>query len=83
MLDKATDPATCMRRLRGVGLARRATDGRWDNSHMIVDVLHGTRQVQALGNPYHLRILSPRNMGETRHHFPRTHWFDGQPLAEM
>lgn len=47
------------------------------------DVLHGTRQVQALGNPYHLRILRPGNLDETRRHFPSTHCFDGQPLAEL
>ena len=82
-VDKVTDRETYMRRLRAFGLRRRAVEGRCDSSHMLVDLLHGTRQVHALGNYYHLRILSPRNIDQTVHHLPRTHWFDGQPLAEM
>jgi len=82
-VDKATDRDTYMRRLREFGLIQRAVEGRFDSSHMIVDVLHGTRQTQALGNYYHLRILCPGNINQTVHHFPRTHWFDRQPLADM
>ena len=82
-VDKVTDRETYMRRLRAFGLARRAVEGRCDSSHMLVDLLHGTRQVHALGNYCHLLILSSRNIDQTVHHFPRTHWFDGQPLAEM
>jgi len=82
-VDKVTDRETYMRRLRAFGLHRRAVEGRCDSSHMLVDLLHGTRQVHALGNYYRLRILSPRNIDQTVHHFPRPHWFDGQPLAEM
>lgn len=82
-MDKTMDQETYMRRLRRFGLARRSVEGRHDSSHMIVDLLYGTRQVRSLGNYYHLRILNERNIDQTVHNFPRTHWFDGQPLEEM
>jgi Glycosyl transferase family 2 len=82
-LDKVTDRESYMLRLRRFGLSRRSVEGRCDSSHMIVDILHGTRQIQSLGNYYHLRILSERNIDQTVRHFPRTHWFDGQPLDQM
>jgi hypothetical protein len=82
-LDKTTDRETYLRRLQQFGLTRRSFDGPYDSSHMIVDVLYGTRQVHSLGNYYHLRILRARNISQTAHNFPRTHWFDGQPLDQM
>jgi glycosyltransferase involved in cell wall biosynthesis len=82
-LDKTTDRETYLRRLQQFGLTRRSFDGPYDSSHMIVDVLYGTRQVHSLGNYYHLRILRGRNISQTAHNFPRTHWFDGQPLDQM
>lgn len=75
---------------RNTGLAHAARpyvvfvdDASVLNSHMLVDVLYGTRQVHSLGNYYHLRILGEGNIGQTARYFPRTHWFDGQPLDQM
>jgi glycosyltransferase involved in cell wall biosynthesis len=82
-VDKHAEPADYMRRLREFGVRHRSTDGRTDNSHMILDILHGLRSLRSLGNYYDLRTLEPMDLPETVARFPRNHWFDWQPLVEM
>ncbi len=50
---------------------------------MIFEILHATRSVQSLGNYYRLGELTEANLLETVNRFPRYHWFDQQPLAEL
>lgn len=82
-LDKATDPQSYMRRLGEFGVARRATDGAYDSSHLILDISYGTRSVRSIGNYYELSELNAGNLLELVERFPRTHWFDGEPLNDL
>jgi hypothetical protein len=82
-LDKLTDEQFYMQRLLDFGVTQRATEGRYDSSHLLLDILYGTRSIRSIGNYYDLAELSEANLLETAEHFPRYHWFDQQPLGEM
>lgn len=82
-LDKLTDEQFYMQRLLDFGVTQRATEGRYDSSHLLLDILYGTRSIRSIGNYYDLAELSEANLLETAEHFPRYHWFDQQPLDEM
>jgi len=70
-------------RLAGFGVTRRPTQGRFDASHMILDVVLGTGSWATHGNCYWLADLAPDRYGEMVRRFPDTHWFDECPLATM
>lgn len=80
---KAAEPAAYMRRLREFGVRARSTAGPTDISHMVLDILYGTRSTQTMGNYYSLRTMRESDLVETVARFPSHHWFDQQPLAEM
>jgi glycosyltransferase involved in cell wall biosynthesis len=82
-LDKLTDEQFYMQRLFDFGVTKRSTDGRCDNSHLIFDILYGTRSIRSIGNYYDLAELNEANLLETIERFPHYHWFDQQPLGEM
>jgi glycosyltransferase involved in cell wall biosynthesis len=82
-LAKFLPPHRYLRRLREFGIDRRATDQKWDNGHMIVDLAYGTRSTQTLGNYYLLSALTPEALPATVARFPRLDWFDDQPLSQM
>ena len=82
-LDRVTDPRSYMRRLEEFGVARRATDGAYDSSHLVLDILYGTRCIRSIGNYYELSELSDGNLLKLVERFPHTHWFDGQPLSDL
>jgi glycosyltransferase involved in cell wall biosynthesis len=82
-LGKVTDPVTYMRRLREFGVRERSLDGVHDSSHLILDILLGTRSTRTIGNYYSLEALTELDLPATVERFPRHHWFDGQPLAEL
>jgi Glycosyl transferase family 2 len=80
---KSADEATYMRRLREYGVAGRSTDGPFDISHMILDILLGTRALRTIGNHYSLAALTEHDLADTAARLPRTHWFDHQPLGGL
>jgi hypothetical protein len=82
-LDKSAPPGAYLRRLREFGVSERQFEGQWDSSHMILDILFGTRSVQTQGNYYLLSALAPDQLDQTTRRFPRSHWFDGQSLSEL
>jgi hypothetical protein len=82
-LDKLAEEQFYMQRLLDFGVAKRSTDGRCDNSHLILDILYGTRTIRSIGNYYELAELNEANLLETVERFPRFHWFDQQPLSEL
>jgi hypothetical protein len=82
-LNEPMHPALYMARLREFGVLRRTRRGGWDTTHLLFDIVHGTRAVASLGNYYRLTELSPGNIDSVRASFPRHHWFDQRPLAEM
>ncbi len=71
-----------MQRLLDFGVTQRRTDGRHDNSHMILGILYGTRSTRSIGNYYELAELSESNLLQTIGRFPRHHWFDQRALGE-
>jgi len=72
-----------MARLATYGIKRRATDGRTDASHMMIDITLGTGSWATQGNYYWLADLTPERYAATVGRFPARHWFDGCPLATM
>jgi hypothetical protein len=82
-LDKLTDEQFYMQRLLDFGVTQRATEGHYDSSHLLLDILYGTRSIRSIGNYYDLAELNEANLLETVERFPRYHWFDQQPLVEM
>jgi hypothetical protein len=82
-LDKRIDPISYMERLSAFGVKRRSTDGGWDASHMVLDILYGTRRPDSIGNYYRLGELQEDDLVELGERFPREYWFDGQPLGEI
>jgi hypothetical protein len=81
--DWTLSPDGYMKRLSEFGVVRRSTGGRCDGSHMILDILYGTRSTRSIANYYALADLTEANILETTECFPREFWFDGRPLAEM
>ena len=82
-LDPTADPDTYMERLRRFGVEQRSTDGGFDSSHMILDLLYGARATRSVGNYYDLAELTPADLPGLAERLPELHWFDGRPLAEM
>jgi len=82
-LDKTAPPSAYIRRLREFGVTDRQFEGQWDSSHMILDILFGTRTTQTHGNYYLLSALTPASFETTVQRFPRAHWFDHQPLSAL
>ncbi len=82
-LDKTAPPSVYLRRLREFGVPHRQFEGHWDSSHMMLDILFGTRTTQTQGNYYLLSSLHPDTLEDIVARFPRYHWFDGQPLGEL
>lgn len=70
-------------RLADFGVTRRPTQGRFDASHMILDVVLGTGSWATHGNCYWLADLVPDGYGDMVRRFPDTHWFDGCLLSTM
>lgn len=84
--DRVLDEPKYMERLRGFGVERRCQPGNLDSSHMILDVLNGTKQIKSIYNNRDLaqqRSL-PREE-RIAEHPPEilNHWFDHKPLSEM
>lgn len=82
-MDKTIDVASYMRRLREFGVRTRSTQGETDLSHLVLDVVHGTRSTRTHGNYYSLQALTEEELPRTVARFPRNHWFDHQPLSEL
>jgi hypothetical protein len=82
-INPVLEPPRYMDRLARFGVDRRATDGRWDASHMILDVVFGLSQQVSLGNHYQLGDLTPADLAGTARCMPETFWFDGRPLEEL
>lgn len=82
-LEAVIHPALYMARLREFGPRRRSVPGRCDTTHLLFDIVHGTRATESLGNYYRLADLTPDSLESLRDAFPRHHWFDQRPLAEM
>ncbi len=82
-VDKAADAQFYMQRLLDFGVEERSSDGNYDSSHLVLDVLYGTHEVRSIGNYYDLAELNEANLLDTIARFPRYHWFDQQPLDEM
>lgn len=82
-LDKVLEPDAYLERLRSFGVPQRSTDGPCDSSHMILDILLGSRELRSIGNAYDLAELTPADLADLPRSFPERHWFDHQPLAEM
>jgi hypothetical protein len=72
-----------MERLREFGVDRRTTDGPFDSTYMILDILYGRDQRASLGNPYKLSRLAPEQLAMLTEVFPQRYWFSGQALSEL
>jgi len=82
-IDPVLPPSAYVRRLRDFGVTRRQVDGPWDCSHMILDLLYGTRSNQTLGNYYLLETLDESGLCALPRRFPETHWFDSRALGDL
>ena len=81
---ETTSGETYMERLGAFGLSRRSVPGPWRPWNMILDITYGLRSSWTAGNDYRLGDLHDEaDMLRLVDRFPRTHWFDGRPLAEM
>jgi len=79
-----TSGETYMQRLGAFGVGRRSVSGGWRPWNMILDITYGLRSSWTAGNDYRLSDLHDEaDMLRLVDRFPRTHWFDGRPLAEM
>lgn len=81
--DRWMDEADYLRRLADFGVHRRATSGRTDASHMMLDIVLGTGSWATHGNYYWLADLTPDGYAATIRRFPRFHWFDACPLSTL
>ena len=82
-LNDLIHPALYMARLREFGVRRRTRRGRWDTTHLLFDIVHGTRATESLGNYYRLADLTAKNIDSVQAAFPQHHWVDQRPLAEL
>ena len=82
-IDRTLPERAYRERLADFGVRRRAVDGRFDSSHMVLDIVLGTGSWATHGNYYWLADLVPADYLRTVARFPATHWFDGCPLATM
>ena len=82
-LDDPLHPVLYMARLREFGVRRRTRQGRFDATHLLFDIVHGTRTTESLGNYYRLAELTAKNIDSVRDAFPQHYWVDQRPLAEL
>jgi glycosyltransferase involved in cell wall biosynthesis len=82
-LNATLSEVAYLERLREFGVSRRSTDGPFDSSHMVLDIVYGRRLRRSIGNPYELRRLRPEHLTALVERFPERHWFTGQALSEM
>jgi len=80
--DRVLSPEQYLERLKTFGIDARNTNGNWDSSHMILDILYGLRSTWTTYNNYNLAECRQRK------EFPvlngiTNHWFDNKPLTEM
>lgn len=80
--DRVLPENVYMNILRTYGVEKRHANGNCDSSHMILDILYGTKQIKTIGNNYSIEADRPSKyfvpMPETERH-----WFDGKLLSEM
>lgn len=80
--DRVMGQQDYMDRLKYYGVSKRHYIGNWDSSHMIIDILYGSKQKWTVGNNYNIKSDRPHKML-----FPPSedtlHWFDKKPLTEM
>lgn len=82
-IDCTAEPSAYMDRLAEYGVDRRHIDGPWNSSHMLLDILYGTRSTQPMGNYYHLPDTTENDLPGQAERFPRDYWFDGRPLSTL
>jgi hypothetical protein len=82
-IDKRLEPSAYMAKPAEFGVGERTIDGNWDSSHLVLDILYGTRSTRSLGNNYDLRELSEADLPGLAVGLAREHWVDGQPLEAM
>jgi hypothetical protein len=82
-IDRTLPPAIYMDRLAAFGVGSRYVSGACDSSHMLLDVVYGTGSPATQGNYYWLAELTAGTLGSVTRWFPRRHWFDGLPLADL
>lgn len=80
--DRVLSPDEYMKKLISFGVHKRHRQGNWDSSHMILDILYGTKQIKSIGNNYSIEADRP-----SKYFVPvpdtEVHWFDGKLLSEM
>jgi len=77
------EPHAYMEMLARFGVRERTTDGPCDASHLVLDVLYGTREVRSIGNYYDLRELDGSTLHELPARFPERYWFADVAMAEL
>ncbi len=82
-LGRTLAPEAYLAKLAEFGISERSTDGEYDNSHMVLDILYGTRETQAIGNDYNLALLAPDDLPGLAAGLPDAYWFDGTPLEQL
>lgn len=82
-VDPELDERSYMSRLAEFGVRQRATTGRLDASHMVLDLLHGLRHVEPIGNHYRLGELNPSDLGDTIDGLPDSFWFDRRAFSDL
>jgi hypothetical protein len=75
--------AAYLARLATYGVRGRATEGKTDATHMMLDIVLGTGSWATHGNYYWLADLTPDRYAATVARFPTHHWFDGCPLSTL
>lgn len=82
-VDPDVDEAAYMARLADFGVEHRSTAGRFDASHMVLDLVLGRRATVSLGNHYRVADLTKADLPGTAATLPATYWFDGRALADL
>ncbi|MEO8487710.1 MAG: hypothetical protein ABI585_15390 [Betaproteobacteria bacterium] len=81
--DRVLPPDAYLERLAEFGVPARRTNGNFDSSQMLLDIVLGTESPATHGNYYWLADLTPGTFDRTRRRFPVRHWFDDVPLATL
>jgi hypothetical protein len=82
-LDRVIDHEPYMSTLRSFGVTRRVYDGEWNCSHLVWDILFGTRETSSIGNHYVLGALRGDDLPQTAEQMPLEHWIDGSPIGRL
>jgi glycosyltransferase involved in cell wall biosynthesis len=82
-VDKLLDDRRYFDSLASFGVAARSVDGTFDVSHLVLDVLYGTRSLRSLGNGFDVATLAPGMLPELAARLPTHYWADRQPFAEL